>query len=403
MPFRTRSEIRILSRSCPAYSGPRGSFTFTDTVVATGGPCWPLTNLLGTVTVTIATNTPDVLLDVDFGIGPSSSMTGYAEIGDSVADFWNEYDSGCSGILTNLVTANGIVSPVALVVHGLSVAGTNGSSDAMYNDYLYANAEVATFTITNLPAGTWNVYLYSDDGNFDLAVSDANNYLIKDYGIQTCHDASPNSAPLAWQQGVQYVLFTNVILGSSQTLTVSIKPGTSGAAVISGLQIASAYHLPPAAPPTSGMIDWWKGEDNALDSVGANNGTMVNGAGFTNGEVGQAFNFPLVSNPYSRPTNGAYVQVPYNSVWAFGTNSFAIELWANFNSFLNSDKGDPLGGLMIGEDHVSTGTKWFFALGGGVLEFHINGPAINGGAGVFLVQAPFAPFLNRHCSRSDYW
>src|SRR6266699_3541662 len=44
-------------------------------------------------------------------------------------------------------------------------------------------------------------------------------------------------------------------------------------------------------PPPSGLVSWWQGETNALDEVGANDGTLQNGASFGPGMVGQAFTF----------------------------------------------------------------------------------------------------------------
>ena len=149
-------------------------------------------------------------------------------------------------------------------------------------------------------------------------------------------------------------------------------------------------------PPPSGLVAWWQGEDNGLDSAGLNNGYVTNGVGFTTGEVGLAFNFPALNSPYSLPANGPAVEIPYTNLWAFGTNSFSIELWANFNAYLNSSTGYPFGGVLVADDSGSgNSNKWLFAYAGGVLEFHINGPSINNGAGVFLVQAPFAPVLNQ--------
>ena len=49
-------------------------------------------------------------------------------------------------------------------------------------------------------------------------------------------------------------------------------------------------------PPPAGIAAWWPGEGNVNDIIGGNNGTFVNGAGFTNGEVGQAFNFNGINN-----------------------------------------------------------------------------------------------------------
>ena len=47
----------------------------------------------------------------------------------------------------------------------------------------------------------------------------------------------------------------------------------------------------PCDPLPLGIVAWWPAEGNAYDIIGGNNGILENGAGFTNGEVGQAFNF----------------------------------------------------------------------------------------------------------------
>jgi hypothetical protein len=73
--------------------------------------------------------------------------------------------------------------------------------------------------------------------------------------------------------------------------------------------------------PPSGLVAWWPGDGNANDIIGTNNGTLEGGVTFTSGEVGQAF---LLNG-----VNG-YIEAPQNTLWAFGTNDFSIELWANF-------------------------------------------------------------------------
>jgi PKD repeat protein len=67
--------------------------------------------------------------------------------------------------------------------------------------------------------------------------------------------------------------------------------------------------IPECTRPPSGLVSWWPGQSNALDIAGGNNGTLQGGVTFTNGEVGQAFNFDgatgfistslLVNNPQS--------------------------------------------------------------------------------------------------------
>jgi|GEM_PF-2703475 len=44
-------------------------------------------------------------------------------------------------------------------------------------------------------------------------------------------------------------------------------------------------------PPPAGLASWWPGNLSAADVLGGNNGVLVGGVTFTNGEAGQSFNF----------------------------------------------------------------------------------------------------------------
>ncbi len=138
-------------------------------------------------------------------------------------------------------------------------------------------------------------------------------------------------------------------------------------------------------PGLAGLVSWWRGENDMADIVGGHNGRPVNGAVFSTGEVGLAFDLTK--------TTKAYVEVPDSDAWAFGTNDFSIELWANFRSWAAS--GDPWRpeSIFVGNDEGGgVLNKWFFALHNGKLIFHVNGPLI----GLqFLVKAPFVPVLNQ--------
>jgi hypothetical protein len=52
------------------------------------------------------------------------------------------------------------------------------------------------------------------------------------------------------------VVFTNVLVTNGQPVTVSINPGTNGVAMISGVQIASIYHVPPPISFASSVVAW---------------------------------------------------------------------------------------------------------------------------------------------------
>jgi hypothetical protein len=50
--------------------------------------------------------------------------------------------------------------------------------------------------------------------------------------------------------------------------------------------LAGACVAPPA-----GLVGWWRGDDDARDSVGGNDGALMHGASFAAGEVADAFYF----------------------------------------------------------------------------------------------------------------
>lgn len=70
------------------------------------------------------------------------------------------------------------------------------------------------------------------------------------------------------------------------------------------------------APP-DGMVANWRGEGNANDSFGGNNGILVNGATFAPGMVGQGFSLDGINS---------YVLIP-NSAALSLTNEITIEFW----------------------------------------------------------------------------
>src|SRR6266404_9944714 len=76
------------------------------------------------------------------------------------------------------------------------------------------------------------------------------------------------------------------------------------------------------APVPSGLIGWWPGEGNTLDRGGLNNGTIIGGAGFVPGLVGQAFSF-----------NGAGQAVDVGNPANLQVQDFTIETWVR--------RGDP--------------------------------------------------------------
>jgi hypothetical protein len=108
-------------------------------------------------------------------------------------------------------------------------------------------------------------------------------------------------------------------------------------------------------PDATGLVYWWKGENNAYDSVGGNNGTLF-GTTFGTGKIGQAFSFDGVDDYMSDPNNPP-------------PGSLAISAW------IKSSDNSGQNRLIIGENVGIQGTGWqFFIQEGGRLVFGIYAP-----------------------------
>jgi hypothetical protein len=208
-----------------------------------------VTNVFGSIfssnaTLTVIQGVPNTLINVDFGAGPAttgSPKAGPAAVGQATNDFWNFYtrddDSGgwrTFGVLSNLKFANGAAASGGMTVLNAPGAWGDGSSDPMYNSYIYPfDSDNVSVTVTNLTKGQYDFYVYGPDGNYQLTVGPT------DYGVKTSLD-QPLIDPPVWQEERQYALYRGVPVGAGQGVTLTVRPGVYGYAVISGMQIKAA-------------------------------------------------------------------------------------------------------------------------------------------------------------------
>jgi hypothetical protein len=179
------------------------------------------------------------VIDVAFTGASVTGETGFAAAGVGTDDFWNTYVAN-SGSLPNLEFMDGAASGAALTVVNAAGTNINGASDPMYSSYLYpVSGGNITVTLTSLNAGAYSFYLYghgsenNQNSVFQLTAGS------ESYGTEATTNGSGWLSSL-WQEGVQYVEFTNVSVSAGQTITITVEPGASQYAVLSGLQIASA-------------------------------------------------------------------------------------------------------------------------------------------------------------------
>jgi hypothetical protein len=101
--------------------------------------------------------------------------------------------------------------------------------------------------------------------------------------------------------------------------------------VLSMYQAGSGGQCRPCTAPPSGMVAWWRGNNDALDMAGTNDGTLVGGAGYGNGMVGEAFSFN---------GSGAYVTAPDSPSLDLASD-YTLAAWIYATTF-NSAGGNPI-------------------------------------------------------------
>jgi hypothetical protein len=118
----------------------------------------------------------------------------------------------------------------------------------------------------------------------------------------------------------------------------------------------------------SGLIALWSAEGNANDSIGGNNGQLLNSAEFAPGKIGQAFAFHNLGDQVTAPAT----DLPT------GTSDRTIDCWIYIDSF-NNDAEECIAGygkegpgqifsLSVVHGHRLVFTQWGDALDGSVLE-----------------------------------
>ena len=235
---------------------------------------------------------------------------GFAATGLSANDYWNGFTKPYQVFagLGNLKAADG--TPTAI---GMTVRNGAGNwyfnypgVDVMYGTYCYAqDLGDVTVTVTNLPGGQYDFYLYghggADNANtvFELRVGE-NGYGLRstatnsDWSLTHWAEPAPGRRGLQqdapgknvthWVEGAQYVVYRRVaVAGGGAPVTIIAHPGLSGYTHINGMQIARSaapamatmslptYQFLPGPHPTEGTAAPERQQEQAPSSDCANN------------------------------------------------------------------------------------------------------------------------------------
>ncbi len=333
------------------------------------------------------------IIDIDFAPGNSldSQKTGFAAVGETSSDVWNDFAYGTTELI-NLkwcddslvggdnsgasVTLSGVVGTYSLDCLGPPITPI----DPMYDGYLYSIGGDITITVGSLPAGTYSFLLYGHG-----PAQNASTLFTLNGTTLSTGDPDNTWDTATWTEGSQYVEFDGVVVNAGDSVVITASPGPSTYTLLNGMQIVQGGALPvppaitqqpqnatvtqggsvsfsvtatgtpapdyqwysndvaivgatagiyslsgvlasyaanysvgvsniagtvrsreavlgvtvpnggpgPGYPAPTGMVAWWKGENNTSDSAGYNNGTFYGNPspGYASGEVNTAFSF----------------------------------------------------------------------------------------------------------------
>ncbi len=231
------------------------------TLVNIGAACLML---LGT-----AARAQVINFDVPGGVGGFVNYSGQGAVVDTGNYYWNVVvgnGTTTSGLLSDGVTA----SPITLMdtygagggaVYTGDGQGANGTPGGLFSPFEdNKNSTFNTNTLNNVPAGTYNLYLYGDNG------SDADRGTVFTVWTASTGASSLSTANLPadsgkFVKGVNYVEFTNLTLASAGTINIawtantavnnSAIGGINTEGIFNGLQLipsASDTNVPPVFP-----------------------------------------------------------------------------------------------------------------------------------------------------------
>jgi hypothetical protein len=157
--------------------------------------------------------------DVPGGAG-AANYSGQGAYPDPGNNYWNPIVGGGTTGATNYLSDGVTHSPITLTSQLGGTFGTQGVQDtpaALQQPYEYNNAALQTDTLNNVPAGTYNFYLYGINNTGTrgtiFSVSTAVMPLVSQGTVNT-----PASLT-AFAQGADYVVFSNIVVGTAGTIT----------------------------------------------------------------------------------------------------------------------------------------------------------------------------------------
>jgi|GEM_PF-4427762 len=173
----------------------------------------------------------------------SGVKVGTAAAGTGTNDFWNAYNptNGMGqlfdpGSLVPLFSADGTNTVAGLMMFNVATNGANTTGDTMFDSWLAASGTNLFVTLTNLPYGAYDIYVYGhgDSNELNSIVNLAAAW--SDFGT-TNTTTSGEWSTNVWTEGAQYVVFRDVLIPSGQNVQITVGTNSAGLAILNGFQL----------------------------------------------------------------------------------------------------------------------------------------------------------------------
>lgn len=230
---------------------------------------------------------------------------------------------------------------VGAVLYSSSLSAQCSGSTSGMSVTLHQTAGGAAVSCVN-PDTAYRMQIIGPSGNFYYCVNAEQGFTLPGALDPTriCKDATNGDVlePFPFRLQTSLSLPASGIRGSAEPNGCATNPFNFSLPSCSGG--GGCFNLPSAARA------WWKFDESsgsiAIDSVGVNDGTLINGPIRTAGVVSRAMDFDGVND---------HVRVPDSSALDVGTGDFSIEAWirtADSNAMIVSKRVNNGGGNYVG-------------------------------------------------------
>jgi hypothetical protein len=166
-----------------------------------------------------ATRAQVINFDVPGGAG-AVNYSGQGACPDPGNNYWNAIVGGGTTVATSLLSDGATASPITLTSQLGGTYGTQGAQGTpagLQQPYEYNNAILRTDTLNNVPAGTYNLYLYGINNTGTRGTI----FTVSTSVMSPVTESTVNTpgSLTTFIPGADYVAFNNVVVGTDGTIT----------------------------------------------------------------------------------------------------------------------------------------------------------------------------------------